>query len=114
MFFWIVFLVILWIEIRHQLRKYWEEEITEELTEIEGYPDYPNCLEKKDLENVIQEEEMCRLDFGYKKMSDATYENFLNIREKMDPNNASFHEIPVRKIMNAPSYDIIQMSEYNW
>jgi len=62
--------VFILIEVLSSLSRESDDDEHSELIEIEGYPDYPQCLEKIDLQNVILEEELCRLKFGYKKMSD--------------------------------------------
>lgn len=42
-------------------------------------------------------------------MSDATYEKFINVRDIQMQGGV----VSEKKIMNAPSYDITQMSEYH-
>ena len=58
-FFVAVLIFVICLEVRHQYNKYSEEDEVEELTEVEGYPDYPLCLEPKDVENVCKEDELC-------------------------------------------------------
>ena len=100
----ILFLIISEISVK-------KSSIQKELIEIEGYPDYPECLHPDDIENMIKEEELCRTTFGYKKMTDQNYENFINILAKHKKN--PFFLNPEKRIMNAPSYDIIYMAEYH-
>jgi len=47
-----------------------KHETREELSEIEGLPDYPNCFNLKTIWNLYEEETMCWTVFGYKKMFD--------------------------------------------
>ena len=54
-----------------------------QLAEIEGYPDFPLCLDVADVKSMIEEEELCRMKFGYKKMTDDVYEDFVNTYEFM-------------------------------
>jgi hypothetical protein len=52
--------------------------IQADLDDVEGLPEFPTCLNHTQLENWILEEELCRSQFGYKKMFDETLEDFKN------------------------------------
>ena len=52
-------------------------------THIEGYPDYPLCLEPRDISAMIKEERLCREKYGYKKYSERTFNEFLRIKRLM-------------------------------
>ncbi len=66
-----------------------------ELSEIEGLLPFPECLNKKDTDYWIEEEELCRNVFGYKKLFDETLNELYEHREniKNDPDMYAEKEI---------------------
>lgn len=63
---------------------------------------------------MIKEEQLCRKEFGYKKMTDRLLDKFLDLQDKANQDSGYLKwETNHKEIMNAPSYDILHMSEWN-
>ena len=76
-----IFVLLLSIDLWELFRTYfYKEERKVELEDIEGLPDFPTCLDSKQLDHYIKEEEMIREKFGYRKMFEDTLETFRKTR----------------------------------
>jgi len=75
--------------------------------------DFPDCLPLKYIDNALIEERIIREKFGYKKMFEDTYNDYVEARKRRHGKIDTESGIKPQKLMtDATSYDVLKQPPY--